>query len=337
MVEEHSNMIAFVLLAILAPVAFGGDEPLTIYEIQSNTVDGDATAYQGQVIDCTGGIVVGKFPGTRPRLVLQHPDHPEGWGGIQVKDWTVGNLYDHVEIGDWVSLTNVLVEEFVGTTFLQWQAPYSPGFSVLSRNNPLPEPTEVGPSDIPAPLPHPYDEWYVENHDAEPYESMLLAVRCTEITRWDLGKAVDNYNLRGLDGSDCWAADYMNVDRDSDGYHPYVHVGQHFCSVTGLFEQYTRLRDGWDYYQLVTMRTEDLVVQGDGDGDGDVDLDDWPRFEECFTGPYCDQVSGGCDPPEWTRPLLGWSLEHCWMMDTDCDGDVDLADAAGFGQLFAGP
>jgi len=337
MPDLYQKVIAFVLLPILAMVARGGDEPLTIYEIQSNTVNGDATAYQGQVVDCAGGIVVGKFAGTRPRVILQDPAYPDGWGGIQIKDWTFGGLFDQVQIGDWISINNVLVEEFVGTTFLQWQTPYSPSFSIISRNNALPEPIDVEPSDIPAPLPHPYDEWYVEDHDAELYESMLLRVRCTGVTEWNLGKAVDNYNLSGLDGSDCWAADYMNRDQAPSGYHPSVHLGQYFCSMKGVFEQYTRMNDGWDYYQLVTMRTDNLVIQGDGDGDGDVDLDDWPTFTECFTGPYCDHVPGGCDPPEWTWPPLGWSLEHCWMMDTDCDGDVDLADAAGFAQLIPSP
>ncbi|MGD2109582.1 MAG: hypothetical protein PVI86_09340, partial [Phycisphaerae bacterium] len=181
------NTFVLVLLPILAAIARGGDAPLTIYAIQSNTIDGDATAYQGQVVDCAGGIVIGKFPGTRPRIILQDPAYPDAWGGVQVKDWTLGDLYDHVEVGDWVSLSNVLVEEFVGTTFLQWQTPYSPSFTIVSRNNPLPDPIELDPGEIPAPLPHPYDEWYVENHDAELYESMRLRVRCTELTALNLG------------------------------------------------------------------------------------------------------------------------------------------------------
>ena len=334
MLKPRLLTVAASLVTGLVLVAQAANEPLTVYEIQSNTFDGDASAYQGQVIDCTGGIVVGKFAGTRPRIVLQDPAYPDGWGGIQVKDWTLSDLYDHVQIGDWVTLTNVKVEDYRGTTFLQWQSPYNPGFSIVSRNNSPPDPIEVEPSMIPAPIPHPFDEWYVENHDAELYESMLLRVQCIDVTAWNLGKAVDNYNLKGSDGSDCWAADYMNLDAAPTGYHPYVHFGQHFCAVTGVFEQYTSLRDGWDYYQLVTLRTGGLSVLGDADGDGDVQLDDWPRFEECFTGPYCDHVPGGCDPPEWTFPPLGWSVEHCWMMDTDCDGDVDLFDAAVFGQLF---
>jgi hypothetical protein len=330
-------MTAGAVVLLSAVLARGAGAPLTIYEIQSSTLDGDSTTYQGQVIDCVGGIVTGKYHGMRPRIILQDPANFDGWGGIQVKDWTAGDLFDHVAVGDWVSVTNVLVEEYRGTTFLQWQTPNNPGFTIVSQDNPLPPPIVVSMADIAAPIRNQYDEWYVENHDAERYESMRVRVRCAVVTEWNLGKAVDNYNLQGADGADCWAADYMNEDREPSGYHPYVMLNRDFCAVTGVLEQYTNRYDGWDYYQLLTLRTDDLVILCDRDGDGDVDLTDWPRVDVCFTGPLCDHVPGGCDPPEWTWPPVERPVEYCWMMDTDCDGDVDLADAAGFQRIFGAP
>jgi hypothetical protein len=281
-------------LGAFAPSTAG--QALSIYELQYTENDDGSSYYDGAVIDCAGGICVDRYPGSRPRLVLQDPNNPDGWGGIQVKDWTAGDLFDNVAIGDWVSLTNMLVEEFRGTTFLQWQTAYNPGFTIVSQNNPLPAHLPVAVCDIPAPAYDPDDDgWYVENHDAEPYESMRLIVRDVTVTAMGLGKASDNYNLEDGAGDGCWATDYMNVDMPpEDDYHPFVSIGRHFCSVSGVFEQYTRLSYGWDYYQLVTLSSADLFICGDLNHDGCVEhadlgilLSDWG-----CTGGDCP---GDCD------------------------------------------
>lgn len=310
-------------------------QPLTIYEIQSNTVDGDASTYHLQVVDCTGGICVAKFGGTRPRLILQDAAYPTGWGAIQVKDWIYPyDMFNDVQLGDCVEFTNMLVEEYRGTTFLQRQSAYDPGHAIVSQGNPLPAPIIVSVSGIPAPLydpDHPNGPgWYVENHDAEPYESMRLVVRDVTITQMNLGKAVDNYNLQTPGGDDCWAADYMNDDVGPWGYHPFVEIDQHFCAVAGVFEQYTRLSTRWDYYQLITTGTPDLAICGDGNADGTAAPDDSSRCAECFTGPQCDGQPAGCDPPAWTVDPPRLNVQYCLMMDFDYDGDVDLTDFATF-------
>jgi len=281
---------------------------LSIYQIQYTDDPNGVSPYDGQIVDCAGGICVGKYSGARPRVILQDPAYPDAWGGIQVKDWTVGDLFDNVALGDWVALTNVLVEEFRGTTFLQWDTLYESQYTIVSAGNPLPPALEVSVSEIPAPLYHPEDDgWYVENHDAEPYESLRLVVRDVTVTAMDLGKAVDNYNLQNAQGDDCWATDYMNEDVGPWGYHPFVGVGQHFCAVSGVYEQYTRIVNGWDYYQLATMTSADLAICGDVDHDGDVDLTDLAQLLANY----------GIDS--------GARFEDG---DMDGDGDVDLSDLA---------
>lgn len=249
-------------LGLMALSGAGYADELTIYQVQYTEDPNGVSPHDGELIDCTGGICVGKYGGRRPRVFLQDPANLDGWGGIQVKDFTAGELFDNVELGDWVALTNVLVEEFRGTTFLQYQSENDAGYVVVSQGNPLPPPLSVAVSEIPAPECDPNTgDCYVENHEAELYESMRLRVWDVTVTELDLGKAVDNYNLQNDQGEDCWATDYMNADKPPElKYHPLVFVGQHFCAVSGLFEQYTSIADGWDYYQLVTMSSADLSI-----------------------------------------------------------------------------
>ena len=66
------------LMVMTAPIALG--QALTIHEIQSNTSDGDASVYDLQIVDCVGGVCCVRYEGTYPRLILQDPNSPDGWG-----------------------------------------------------------------------------------------------------------------------------------------------------------------------------------------------------------------------------------------------------------------
>ncbi|MBL7133874.1 MAG: PEP-CTERM sorting domain-containing protein [Phycisphaerae bacterium] len=262
--------------AVLAPALFwtvaalvpagATSAALSIYAIQYTTDPDGHSGQVGNTVDCDGGIVTHKFRGTRPKLTLQDPNFPDGWGGIQVKDWTAGlTLFDHVSVGDWVSFTSVLVEEYRGNTLLKYPSDTGSGFAVESSGNPLPDPKVVSPADIAAPVEGPVGEWYVADHTAERYEAMRLTVEDVIVTDMKLGKANDNYVLQGAGGS-CWAGDYMNVDVGVDYYHPYISTGAEFQSVSGILEQYTKLTSWWDYYQLLTTETSDLVIPEPGAG-----------------------------------------------------------------------
>ncbi|MFO7899750.1 MAG: PEP-CTERM sorting domain-containing protein [Planctomycetota bacterium] len=250
--------LALATLAICAALCTTATA-LSIYDVQYVDLAVDPAGnspYDGQVIDCDGGIVVHKFPGWKPKLTLQDPSHPDGWGGIAIKDWTAGkDLFNAVAVGDRVSFTGVTVEEYRGNTLLRFEP--GSGYTVASHGNPLPPVRSVGLNEIAAPVETAGGDWLVTDHSAEPYEAMRLRIADVTVTAMDLGKAEDNYNLHGA--GDVWAADYMNVDAVGD-YHPLVSTGQHFDRVTGILEQYTKLNYGWDYYQLLTTNSDDLVV-----------------------------------------------------------------------------
>ncbi len=292
---------ALAISVFAAPTARVSANPLTICDIQYTTNSDGSSDYHNQVVDCAGGIVVGKWDGgAYPRIMLQDPDCPavladpncpQGWGGIQVKDWTWPyGLYDNVEIGDWVVLTNVQVVEKVGGTFLYWDSVWHPEFT-KTPGHPVPPLVEVSVSDIPAPIEGPPYEWYVENHDAECYESVRIVVRDVTVNAMNLGQAQDNYSLRNPAQEDCWAADYMNENKVSwEKYHPFVGLDRHFCALAGIFEQYTGGR--FDYYQIVTLKTEDLAICGNLDCDtAEVNLDDVPAFVSALTDPEGYQLN----------------------------------------------
>ena len=288
---------------------------MSIYEIQFTTDPAGDSPYNGQIVDCRGGIVTHKYPGTRPKLTLYDPCHPTGWGGIQVKDWiSPFNMFNTAEVGDRISLKNVLVEEFVGNTILQYQSAYQPSFSIISHDNPLPEPIVVEPNAITSPIEGPPWEWHVVDHRAEQYEHMWLRVDKLVVTRMDLGKEGDNYVLQSFvypsdPNMSCWAADYMNIDKVGF-YHPEVITGRQFCSVTGILEQYTNLTNGWDYYQLLTTSTEDFFIsqEADFDEDCDVNITDFSLFSEHW-------LESGCSDPCW-----------CFGMDMNQNSTVDMPD-----------
>jgi len=236
-----------------------GARALPIYDIQyvdlAVNPDGDSP-YAGQIVDCGGGIVVHKFTGTKPKVTLQDPGRPDGWGGIAIKDWAVGqDMFNAVAVGDLVAFTDVEVEEYRGNTLLRYED--GSGYTIVSRGNPLPPPARVSPHQIAAPLEGPPGDWYVADHAPEPYEAMRIRIEDVTVTQMGLGKAGDNYNLHGA--GDVWTADYMNEDAAGD-YDPLISVGQHFDQVSGILEQYTKLSYGWDYYQLLTTTSDDLVV-----------------------------------------------------------------------------
>jgi len=277
------------VMIIVLTLGFAGHvsaKPLSIYDIQY-TVEADGISPEnGNIIDCFGGIVTHKWSGSRPRLVIQDT-HAQEWSAIQVKSSDPG-AFNSVNVGDWIYLTNVLVEEFKGTTFLQYQSENNPDFTIISTNNPLPKPLIVSINEIAAPM-EGVDTWIVPDHIAEKYESMLIEVIDVHIQGTGYGKAYDNYSLTSNADPNltCWVSDYMNNDKDKGLiYHPLVAIDQDFCGVIGILEQYTAESDDiyYDYYQLLTIETESFIVAqiADLDGDCDVDFDDYCIFMDAW-------------------------------------------------------
>ena len=285
-----------VVVSILRPGVYVRAEALSIYEIQYTTDADGASPQDGRIVDCLGGIVTHKPPRIRPRLIIQHPDYPLGWGAIQVKDLFSTGVFADVNVGDWVSFTNVLVEENKGTTFLQYIADNEADLTIVSTNNPLPRPLTVAVNEIAAPV-QGLDSWLVGDHDAEKYEGMLIKVIDVNVKDLGYGKAYDNYILQSNADPNfaCWASDYMNEDIVGI-YHPYAEIGRHFCGVTGILEQYTAQKDSiyYDYYQLLTTSTADFVIDqtADFDGDCDVDFVDFGLFAQHW-------LQTGCAEPDW--------------------------------------
>lgn len=215
-----------------------------------------------------------------------------------VKDIYSTGVFDDVNVGDWVSFTNVEVEDYKGTTFLQYKSENDANFTIVSSNNPLPRPLVVTVDDIAAPIKiEDTNDWVVPDHNAEIYEGMLVKVVNVNVKDTGYGKAYDNYILESnLDpNSICWASDYMNEDKDGI-YHPYVQAGQNFCSVAGIIEQYTGEKYGiyYDYYQLLTTGTESFTISqiSDLDEDCDVDFLDFGLFAQHW-------LEDGCAEPDW--------------------------------------
>lgn len=302
------RLATVVLLAVGFVFAVKAQE-LSIYEIQYTTDPNGLSPQHGNVVDCLGGIVVHKFVGSRSRLILYDPNHPDGWGGIQAKDLDGTGVFDNVNVGDWVSFANVEVEDYRGTTFLQYTSVHDPNYSIVSEDNPVPEPVPVRADDIASPV-EGIDQWVVADHNCEKYESMLIKVIDVNVKGLGYGKAYDNYILQ--DNTDpnlsCWASDYMNEDLVVI-YHPYVTVGQNFCGVSGILEQYNAERDGiyYDYYQLLTLNTDSFTIEQMADLDYDCDVD-FIDFSDFALG----WLQGGCVEPDW-----------CGGADLNQNGSVD--------------
>ena len=278
-------LTAAIIVIALASAGYAQADALSIYDIQYTTDADGISSQNGNIVDCMGGIVIHIREGGRPRLVIQDPNYPDGWGAIQIKGWT-SDAFNNITIGDWISLTNVMVEENQGTTFLQYQSENDPNLTIVSRNNQLPRPLVVTIDEIAAPTAG-IDAWIIPEQTAEKYESMLIKVINVHISDTGYGKAFDNYLLTSnIDPNlTCWISDYMNTDKEKGLiYHPYVEIGRNFCGVAGILEQYTGDSEGifYDYYQLLTTNTKAFTIEqiADLDGDCDVDFADFSIFVE---------------------------------------------------------
>ncbi len=293
---KRTKLMIMIIVTILGSVGLVQASALSIYEIQYTTDANGTSGQHGNLVDCVGGIVIHKSSSARTKLTLYDPANPDGWGGIMAKDrYGVGAFAD-VNVGDWVSFTNVEVEDFKGTTFLQYKSENDPNFTIVNTNNPLPKPLAVTVDEIAAPV-EGLDAWLVADHNAEKYEAMLIKVIDVYVKDTGYGKAYDNYILESNADPNlaCWASDYMNEDRDGI-YHPYIEIGQNFCGVAGVLEQYTAEKYGiyYDYYQLLTTSTEDFTIHQTADFDYDCDVD-FVDFST-FAGHW---LKDGCNEPDW--------------------------------------
>ena len=100
-------LLVGVMVGVSANVSYA--DPLTIYDVQYSTAADGASPYDGTFQDVVGGIVTEVKDGFR--YVLQDPAFTTGWGGIVVKDWTDDLANAGVQVGDWVSFTDVYVED----------------------------------------------------------------------------------------------------------------------------------------------------------------------------------------------------------------------------------
>lgn len=258
--EKLGALGLWFALVVVAFAGAGYADELSIYDIQFNTSDGDASVYNGQIHDCAGGVVTHIWHGFNDRVFLQDPTHPT-WGAIVVKDAEGGELSYNVSVGDWVSFDDIYVEEFRGTTHLQYRRSLAPEvtFTVESTSNPVPAPMLLTAGDLAAPIEGPPGKWYVADHGSEPYESMAVTIEDLVVGELDYGKAGDNYWLwQGTEAA--WGTDYMNVDAGGP-YHPRIYPGAELQSITGMVEQYTNPGSGWDYYQLDTRFGSDIVPE----------------------------------------------------------------------------
>jgi hypothetical protein len=283
---KRAMLTTIVMISVLSLFSFVKAAELSIYDIQYTEDPNGDSLQNGLIVDCAGGIVTHKSPSGRPRLIVQDPAYPDGWGAIQIKDLFGTGVFTDVNVGDWISLTNVLVEEYKGSTFLQYMEENNAGFEILISNNKLPKPLVITVDQIAAPI-EDLDSWAISDYSAEKYEAMLIKVVNVNVKDTGYGKAYDNYVLASNADPNliCWVSDYMNAGKDKGPiYHPNVEQGKNFCGVTGVMEQYTGEQDGiyYDYYQLLTRTTEDFTSEqiADLDGDCDVDFLDFGIFTE---------------------------------------------------------
>ena len=209
--------------------------PLSVYDIQYTTDISGNSPYMDQTVDCVGGIVINKWVGGSTKLTIYDPANPDGWGGIIAKAFE--GEFNNIQVGDRISLSDILVEERSGNTQLSFET--TSGISVISSANVLPTGVIV-----------------TDSLFSEKYESMRVVLDDVQITAMDLGRYGDNYNLQNANGN-YWAGDYMNIEAGGL-YHPWVGIGVGFDSISGIIEH--KISGDWDYYQLLTTETADFVV-----------------------------------------------------------------------------
>lgn len=236
-----------ILLNVILPVLITGAAmgQLSIYDIQYTEDLSGNSSQMDKVVDCAGGIVVHKFSGYRTRLFLYDPAASSGWGGITAKDLTGAGAFNEINVGDWVSFSSTLIEEFKGNTQLAFDA--SSSFTIESTANTVPAPLSIDTADFVI---------NGNNRPAEKYEAMYVSISDITVGSLGLGKAGDNYELIGQNHT-ALASDYMNIDAEGP-YHPLVSTGRQLASISGLVEQYTS--EPYDYYQILTLSNDDLIV-----------------------------------------------------------------------------
>lgn len=313
--------VIFMLLSMTDQL-FAEDPNLSIYDIQYTENEDGSSYYDGNTVDCLGGVVIHKYLGSRHKLVLYDPNNWDGWGGISVKgDFNTNPMpFNNVNLGDWIYLDDVLVDESGKArenTDLIFKSTSS--YSKISIGNSLPEPLVVEVNDIAVVYDPELLTCLVADHRAEKYEAMYIQVRNVVVGDYtNAGSHRDNYSLYEIDDPNiyCWAADYMNNDNpDPDTPLPIVISGLELCSVSGILEQYTKLPD-WDYYQLLTTEEEDFQIEQTADFDDDCDVDflDFSLFAQHW-------LQEGCTEPDWCG---GADLVH------DANVVVDMLDLMEF-------
>ena len=258
------------LMIVVSCISAAMSETVSIYDIQYPPADANGLSPRhGDVVDCAG-IVVYVTAFRKPKIILYDGVHHDGWGGIILKDWTFG-LRGNSDIvpGNEILFHDVEVEDFEGTTFLQYGFNTTSSYTVLSTGNPLPEAIPVRVSEFHVDDPNVPD---IQDHSAEKYEGMFVKVIDvnTDIDE-DLGygKGYDNYALTSnVDMNTCLAADFLNEGSLIGKYHELVQEGRDFCGVSGFVEQFTGFNDEnifYDYYQIITTTTDDFLLEQIGD------------------------------------------------------------------------
>ena len=238
MEKKRRKALVMVLLLMLASASLAVVDPvLSIYDVQYTTDASGDSPYFGQRVNCAGGIVVNKWIGGQTKLPLYDPANSTGWGGIIAK--TGADTFDAINVGDWVSFDDVLVDERSGNTQL----------SIVDVNSTINVESTGNAFSV------------LNVTDAafsEMYESMYVTIGDPTITAMGLGYYGDNYNLLNTNGN-YWVGDYMNTDvAYGEDYHDLVAVGADFLSISGILEH--KIKGSYDYYQMITTGTGDFVV-----------------------------------------------------------------------------
>jgi hypothetical protein len=234
----------WVLLGLAGGVHPARGGTLTIHDLQvSSAAQEWKSAYEGQVVSLTGGVVTHTIGF---RITLQDPAAGDAWAGLEIRAYENEAPLGVVRVGDRVDFHDILVEEFRGGTIPQFKT-YS-SFEIISSGNPLPDPVRVSLADVAYPP---------DRERCERYEGMLVTIENVRVGEMDLGKADDNYQL--TDGvHTVWGSDYYNLDLAVPPFPKYqVARGERYARVTGVLQEYAYPVEGWDYYQILPRGSAD--------------------------------------------------------------------------------